>query len=119
MHEECEITYCWCKNVEGEFYAIEKFTRYKLPCEETASFNSALARCGIEANLDSKKGSYKKFAEQIKKDISQANCLDVLKDKDYDFMAHGYYFGDEYLTPDKTYLIQLNRCDMRDRKNSF
>lgn len=113
VHEECEIAYYWCKKVEGEFYAIEEFTRYKLPCEETANFNSALARCGIEANLDSKEGSYKEFAEQIKKDISQANCLDILKDKDFDFMA-GYYFGDEYLTSDEAYLIQLNRCDMRD-----
>lgn len=110
--QECRITYWWCKKVEGVFYGIEKFQRDKLPCEETSDFNSALARCGIEANLDSRKDSYKEFAEQLKKDISQANCLDVLKDKDFDFME-GRYFGDEIPTLTEQDLIDLNKCDMR------
>ena len=55
--EECGVSYYWCKCVEGNFFAIEKFIRDKLPCEETNDFNSVLARFGIEANLDSKKGS--------------------------------------------------------------
>ncbi|WP_295617604.1 hypothetical protein [uncultured Methanobrevibacter sp.] len=104
--EECRISYYWSKCVEGVFYEIEKFIRDKLPCEETNDFNSTLARYGIEANLDSTKGSYKEFTEQIKKDIAQSNCLDILKDKDFDFMA-GYYFGDEYLTSDEICLIYL------------
>ncbi|MGN0177399.1 MAG: hypothetical protein ACI389_06170 [Methanobrevibacter sp.] len=109
--EECRISYYWCKRVDGVFYAIEKFIRDKLPCEEANDFNSTLSRYGIEANLDSTKGSYKEFAEQFIKDISQANCLDILKDKDFDFMET-YYFGDDDCShcPD---LVELNRCDMR------
>ena len=110
--EECKISYYWCKYVDGVFYAIEKFIRDKLPCEETNDFNSVLALCGIEANLDSKKGSFKEFAEQFKKDISQANCLDILKDKDFDFMET-YYFGDDDCC-DCPYLVGINCCDMRD-----
>jgi hypothetical protein len=110
--EECGISYYWCKCVEGIFYAIEKFTRDKLPCEEGNDFNSTLARYGIEANLDSTKGSYKEFAEQFLQDISQANCLEILKDKDFDFMET-YYFADDNCEH-CPYLVDLNRCDMRD-----
>lgn len=110
--EECGISYYWCKCVNGVFYAIEKFIRDKLPCEEASDFNSILSRYGIEANLDSTKGSYKEFAEQFIKDISQANCLDILKDKDFDFMET-YYLGDDDCS-NCPYLVELNRCDMRD-----
>lgn len=111
-NEECRISYYWCKYVEGVFYVIEEFIRDKLPCEETNDFNSTLSRYGIEANLDSTKGSYKRFAEEFIKDISQANCLDILKDKDFDFMDT-YYFGDDDCN-NCPYYVDLNRGDMRD-----
>lgn len=106
---ECEITYWWCKNVEGKFYGIEKFERDKMPCEEKDDLINALKKSGIESNLDYNETSFIEFFEQIKNDISSSNCLDVLKDKDFDFMQ-GYYFGDENFYH---VLVQLNRSDLR------
>ena len=107
--KECEITYWWSKNVEGKFYGIEKFERDKLPFEETDNLIIALKKSGIESNLDYNETSFIEFFEQIKKDISSSNCLDVLKDKDFDFMQ-GSYFGDEVFD---SMLVQLNRGDLR------
>lgn len=111
----CDIRYYWCKNVEGKFYGIEQFERNKLPCEETDDIIIALKKSGIESNLDYDENSFIEFFEQIKKDISSSNCLDVLKDKDFDFWQ-SIYFGHE---PHDSLSVFINRYDLRKIIRSF
>lgn len=85
------IIYSWNYKVNGEYKRLNFFRRSILPVEEEiesngkSSINKKLSHTGRLARLNSDKGVYKEFMEDLLMDIINSPCLDIFKDLDYDF----------------------------------
>lgn len=85
------IKYSWVYKVNGEFKILNFFRRDMLPVEEDidaggkSSINRSLSFKGGIANLDSAKGTYKSFMNDLIKDIVNSPSLEVFKELDYQF----------------------------------
>lgn len=85
------IIYSWNNKVNGEFKRLNFFRRDLLPVEEEiekggkSSINRKLSHTGRLASLDAEEGTYKRFFEELIRDIINSDGLEVFKELDYIF----------------------------------
>ena len=111
--EDSHFEYAWVKQKDGYYFKLSKSVIGDNPVNaEEGRFINKLVSAGTHATLDSEKGCYKNFYLNLKDNISQYNCLGILKEDYYEFNVE--YPQKVGLTTEEIMLDDLNTRDMRE-----
>ena len=84
--EDLHFEYTWTKLHNGNYYNIAKSAIGSNPVnQEVGRFIFPIMSAGKHATLDSGEGSYKNFYVDLKDKLNESDCLDILKEDEFEF----------------------------------
>ena len=108
--KKIELKYTWCcKKDDNTWQFLASFKRNKLINEEEiedggkSSINKKIADAGNNSGIEVEKNDYIYFFKEIFNKIISSDCLDILKDEDYNFQKEEEFTESE----EDLYLLEV------------